>query len=144
MAKNGSVSPIREGFRFGRFALDVRARELRKDGLRIRLQDQPFDVLLMLLRQPGEVLTRDELRCRLWPEGTFVDLEHGLNAAVKRLRAAIGDKADAPRFIETLPRLGYRFVEDVERIGPAGDAKGGEKPRLAVLPFNDLDGDEQK
>ena len=77
----------RPAYRFGRFELDVGARELRKDGVRLRLQDQPFEVLVMLLEQPGEVLTRDELRQRLWPDGTFVDFEHGLNAAVKRLRA---------------------------------------------------------
>lgn len=142
ISKNGSVSPIREGFRFGRFALDVRSRELRKDGLRIRLQDQPFDVLLMLLRQPGEVLTRDELRCQLWPEGTFVDFEHGLNAAVKRLRAVIGDKADQPRFVETLHRRGYRFIAPVERIGEATVERPAVKPRLAVLPFGDLGGQD--
>jgi TolB-like protein/tetratricopeptide (TPR) repeat protein len=137
-ARNGSVPAIREGFRFGRFALDIRARELRKDGYRIRLQDQPFDVLLMLLQQPGEVLSRDDLRCRLWPDGTFVDFEHGLNAAVKRLRSAIGDKADQPRFVETLHRRGYRFIASVERIGLGAPERPGEKPRLAVLPFSDL------
>jgi TolB-like protein/Tfp pilus assembly protein PilF len=133
--------PIKEGFRFGRFALDVRARELRKDGGRIRLQDQPFEVLIMLLRQPGEVIARDDLRLRLWPNGTFVDFEHGLNAAVKRLRAAIGDNAERPRFIETLHRRGYRFIADVERIdladpGPARHSLSA--PRLVVLPFSDL------
>jgi TolB-like protein/Tfp pilus assembly protein PilF len=149
MAKADSWPTIREGFQFGRFALDVRSRELYKDGSRIRLQDQPFDVLLMLLEQPGEVLTRDELRRRLWPDGTFVDFEHGLNAAVKRLRAAIGDRADKPRFIETLPRLGYRFIATVQRIeghseaSPGGSLRqSGEKARLVVLPFHDLAGED--
>jgi DNA-binding winged helix-turn-helix (wHTH) protein/Tfp pilus assembly protein PilF len=111
-----SIHAVRHGFRFGRFELDVRARELRKDGARLRLQDQPFEVLALLLEHAGEVVTRHELRARLWPQGTFVDFEHGLNAAVKRLRSALGDAADRPRFVETLNRLGYRFVASVERI----------------------------
>jgi len=110
------TAAIRKGFRFGRFMLDVRTGELLKDGVRLRLQDQPFEVLAMLLEQPGELLTREELQRRLWPEGTFVDFEHGLNAAVKRLRAAIGDSAYRPRYIETLNRRGYRFIADVDRI----------------------------
>src|SRR3989442_12559100 len=123
-AKQGELT-IKQGFRFGRFALDVRARELEKDGVRIRLQDQPFDVLVMLLEQPGEVLTRDELRRQLWPDGTFVDFEHGLNAAVKRLRATIGDRADSPRFIETLHRPGDRFIAACDAIEPG---ERGETP----------------
>jgi TolB-like protein/Tfp pilus assembly protein PilF len=137
-----TVHPVKDGFRFGRFELDVRARELRKDAVRLRLQDQPFEVLVMLLEQPGEVLTRDELRRRLWPDGTFVDFEHGLNAAVKRLRAALGDNADRPRFVETLNRRGYRFIGAVDRIEPQSPHAGGAggKVRLAVLPFADLGG----
>src|SRR5262245_6991987 len=123
----------RSAYRFGRFELDLRAHELRKDGIRLRMQDQPFEVLSMLLERPGELLTRDELRQRLWPEGTFVDFEHGLNAAVKRLRATIGDDAERPRFVETLHRRGYRFIGQVERLhdghDPATDANG--RPRLA-------------
>ena len=143
-AKLRAHQQIKQGFRFGRFELDVRARELRKDHVRIRLQDQPYEVLSMLLRQPGELLTREELRQRLWPDGTFVDFEHGLNAAVKRLRAVIGDSAERPRFIETLHRRGYRFIAPVERIGLEqidADVAGGaadRKRRLAVLPFADL------
>jgi TolB-like protein/Tfp pilus assembly protein PilF len=132
-----TLHPVKDGFRFGRFELDVRARELRKDRVRLRLQDQPFEVLVMLLEQPGEVLTRDELRRRLWPDGTFVDFEHGLNAAVKRLRAALGDNADRPRFVETLNRRGYRFIGAVDRIEPERPHASG-KVRLAVLPFADL------
>jgi TolB-like protein/Tfp pilus assembly protein PilF len=134
-----TVLPVKDGFRFGRFELDVPARELRKDGVRLRLQDQPFEVLAMLLEQPGDVLTRDELRRRLWPDGTFVDFEHGLNAAVKRLRAALGDNADRPRFVETLNRRGYRFIGAVDRIEREGPHFGG-KMRLAVLPFADRGG----
>src|ERR1700674_281951 len=134
-----TMHPVKDGFRFGRFELDVRAHELRKDGVRLRLQDQPFEVLAMLLEQPGEVLTRDELRRRLWSDGTFVDFEHGLNAAVKRLRAALGDNADRPRFVETLNRRGYRFIGAVDRIEPERPHAGG-KVRLAVLPFADVGG----
>ena len=92
--------------RFGAFELDERARELRTGSTRIRLQDQPFEILRLLVRRPGEVVTREELRRQLWPDGTYVDFEHSLNAAVKRLRAALGDDADNPRFVETLPRRG--------------------------------------
>ena len=85
-------------------------RELMKGNARIRLQEQPFQILQLLLARAGAVITRDEMRERLWPNGTFVDFEHSLNAAVKRLRAALGDDAKAPRYIETLPRRGYRWI----------------------------------
>lgn len=132
------------GWRFGRFEVDVRARELRKDGIRVRLQGQPFEVLVMLLGRPGELLTREELRQQLWPDGTFVDFEHGLNAAVKRLRAALGDTAEHPRFVETLHRRGYRFIGAVGRSGRREvdengfPGAGSQKRRLAVLPFTSL------
>jgi Tol biopolymer transport system component/DNA-binding winged helix-turn-helix (wHTH) protein len=96
--------------RFGTFEVDPRAGELRRDGSRVKLQDQPFQVLLALLKRPGDVVTREELRAKLWPADTFVDFDHGLNAAVKRLRDALGDTAENPRFIETLARRGYRFL----------------------------------
>ena len=96
--------------RFGVFELDLRTGELRKSGLRVGLQDQPLQVLTMLLARRGELVTREELRQRLWPADTFVDFEQGLNAAVKRLRGVLGDSADVPRFIETLPRRGYRWI----------------------------------
>ncbi len=123
--------------RFGAFELDVRSRELRTGTACIRLQEQPFEILRLMLERPGEVVTREELRQRLWPEGTFVDFEHSLNAAIKRLRAALGDEADNPRFVQTLPRRGYRF------IGASGaEAKdpptGSAGVRLAVLPFANL------
>lgn len=95
---------------FSSFELDLRARELRKHGLRIKLQDQPFQILALLLEKPGEVVTREELRDRLWPADTFVDFDHSLNSAVKKLRQALNDDPDVPRFIETLPRRGYRFI----------------------------------
>src|SRR5215813_6551463 len=96
--------------RFGLFEVDQRAREVRKNGVKVKLQDQPFRVLITLLRHAGDVVTREELRQELWPSDTFVDFEHGLNAAVKRLRDALDDSVENPRFIETLPRHGYRFV----------------------------------
>jgi TolB-like protein/DNA-binding winged helix-turn-helix (wHTH) protein/Flp pilus assembly protein TadD len=96
--------------RFGLFEVDLRAGELRKNGAKIKLQEQPLKILVSLLRQPGEVVTREELRSELWPADTFVDFDHGLNAAVKRLRDALDDSAGNPRFIETLPRHGYRFI----------------------------------
>ncbi len=100
--------------RFGIFEVDLRSGELRKGGMKIRLADQPLQILVLLLEHPGQVVTREELRQRLWSSDTFVDFEHGVNAAVKRLREALADTADNPRFIETLPRLGYRFIMPVE------------------------------
>lgn len=104
--------------RFGPYEVDFRAGELLKNGRRIRLQDQPLQVLAMLLEQPGGVVTRDELRQKLWPTDTFVDFEHGLNNAINRLREALNDSAEKPRFIETLPRRGYRFMAPVEMPEP--------------------------
>ncbi len=104
--------------RFGSFQLDVRAAELRLNGDKTKLPEQPFQVLSALLEKPGEVVTREELRQRLWGADTFVDFEHGLNTAVKRLREALGDSAENPRFIETLPRHGYRLIVPVEKLEP--------------------------
>lgn len=99
--------------RFGAFEVDLRAGELRKQGKRIKLQDQPFQVLAVLLQRPGDVVTREELRSKIWPEDTFVDFDNSLNTAINKLREALGDSADNPRFIETLPRRGYRFLPPV-------------------------------
>ena len=98
---------------FGVFEANLRTGELRRSGSRVKLQDQPFQVLSLLLRQPGQIVTREELHARLWPANTFVDFDHGLNAAIKRLRDALGDSAENPRFIETLARRGYRFLAPV-------------------------------
>jgi TolB-like protein/DNA-binding winged helix-turn-helix (wHTH) protein/Flp pilus assembly protein TadD len=106
--------------RFGVFEADLRAGELRKHGLRVRLQEQPFLVLAMLLEHPGEVVTREELQKRLWPADTFVDFDHGLNKAINKLREALGDSAESPRFVETVARRGYRFLADVK--GPEAAA----------------------
>src|SRR5712692_4002677 len=100
--------------RFGAFEADLRSGELHKYGLRIKLQDQPFQLLTLLLEHPGDVITREELRQKLWPADTFVDFDVGLNTAVKRLRDALGDSAENVRFIETLPRRGYRFIAPVD------------------------------
>src|SRR5579883_1806185 len=102
--------------RFAAFELHTETRELFKQGTRIRLQIKPFQVLETLLERPGELVTREELRNRLWPSGTFVDFESGLNTAINRLRSALGDSADEPRYIETLPRLGYRFIAPVQTV----------------------------
>ena len=115
-----SARPV---IRFGTFEVDVAAGELRRQGVKTRLQEQPLKVLLLLLSRPGEVVTREELRAQLWPADTFVDFEHGLNAAVKRLRDALGDSADNPRFIETLPRRGYRFLPPVDDSSPASSRR---------------------
>lgn len=132
--------------RFGSFELDVRARELRNGSTRVRLQEQPFEILRLMLERPGDVVTRDELRQRLWPSGTFVDFEHSLNAAIKRLRATLGDDADRPRFVETVPRRGYRFIAGAVDDAPRAAARLSHEPRvrLAVLPFSNLSDDSSQ
>src|SRR6516165_11047545 len=106
--------------RFGVFELDLRAGELRRSGLKVKLQEQPFQVLSLLLEEPGEVVTRDDLRQRLWPADTFVDFDHSLNAAIKRLRDALGDSAENPTFVETVARRGYRFLAPVSAVPQNG------------------------
>ena len=132
--------------RFESFELDTRSRELRKGKNRIRLQEQPFEILRLMLERPGDVVTREELARKLWPEGTFVDFEHSLNAAVKRLRAALGDDADNPRFVETLPRRGYRFIASLGAGTPVAmlAVMPDYKARLAVMPFANLSGDSSQ
>ena len=123
--RSGMSAPLDSIVRFGAFELDLRTGELRKAGVRISLPEQPLQVLKALLERPGELVTREELKQRLWSAETFVDFEHGLNAAVRRLRDALGDAADVPRFVETLPRRGYRFIAPV--VEPAGE-------RLPAVP----------
>jgi len=113
--------PVRR-YRFGAFEADAATGELRRQGMRVKLNAQPFQVLCMLLERPGELLTREDISRELWPDGTFVDYEHGVNSAVNRIREALGDTASSPRFVETLARRGYRFVAPVERIGGGEDA----------------------
>src|SRR5450755_2685679 len=105
--------------RFGLYEADLQQFVLAKGGLRIKLQDQPFRLLAVLLERPGEVVTRDEIRQKLWSADTFVEFDDGLNNAIKKLRAALGDTADNPRFIETVPRRGYRFMAPVDFPAPA-------------------------
>jgi DNA-binding winged helix-turn-helix (wHTH) protein len=104
-------------FRFGAYEADPRSGELRKSGIRLRVQEQPFQVLLVLLERQGEVVTREELRQKLWPADTFVDFDHSLNTVINKLREALSDSAANPRFIETLARRGYRFLAPVEFVG---------------------------
>src|SRR5262252_4858688 len=106
--------PIPGIIRFGAFEVDTRSGELRKHEIRLRLQDQPFRVLQILVEHPGEVVTREELQTQIWPSDTFVDFERGLNNAVKRLRETLGDSAESPRYVETLPKRGYRFIATLE------------------------------
>jgi TolB-like protein/Flp pilus assembly protein TadD len=127
--------------RFGPWELDTQSRELRSTAGRVRLQDQPFEILQLLLEQPGHVVTRDRIRERLWPAGTFVDFEHSLNAAVKRLRAALGDDAECPRYVETVPRRGYRFVACLSGEEPE---PANHHLRLAVLAFANLSADRER
>jgi DNA-binding winged helix-turn-helix (wHTH) protein len=108
---------------FGSFEVDLSSGELRREGLKVKLQEQPLRLLVLLLESAGEVVTREELRERLWPADTFVDFDHSLNTAVRKLREALGDSAEAPRYVETLARRGYRFAVPVrEREPPAPPA----------------------
>lgn len=130
--------------RFGLYEVDFRAGELRKSGRKLRLQDQPLHVLAMLLENPGEVVTREELRQKLWPGDTFVDFDHGLNNAINRLREALNDSAEAPRFIETLPRRGYRFIAEVNgQASTDSQATGLADSIEAVQVANAAEGQRQ-
>src|SRR5947209_17874836 len=120
---------------FGEFEMDEHAGELRKEGIKVRLQEQPLQILRILLEHPGEVVMREDLRKRVWPTDTFVDFDHGINNAIKRLREALGDTAETPRYIETLPRRGYRFLNAVATTSP--------EVSIAVLPFLSLSADPE-
>jgi TolB-like protein/Tfp pilus assembly protein PilF len=121
--------------RFGQFEIDEKTGELRKDGTKVRLQEQPLQILQILLEHPGELVARDELRKRVWPTDTFVDFDHGINNAIKRLRESLGDTGETPRYIETLPRRGYRFLHAVATTSP--------EVSIAVLPFLSLSADPE-
>lgn len=118
-----SPAPNPQVIRFGAFEVDLRTGELRKHGLRIKLQDQPFQILAMLLDYPGQLVTREQIKERLWPAETFVDFDHSVNTAIRRLRDALSDSADQPRYVETLPRRGYRFIAEVQPAEMAEPAK---------------------
>jgi TolB-like protein/Tfp pilus assembly protein PilF len=130
---------LRGAVRFGVFEVDLAGRELRKRGVRVKLQDQPFQVLQILLRHPGDVVTREELREKIWPADTFVDFDQGLNNAIKRLRDALGDSAETPRFIETIPKHGYRFICTTELSSAPRQLRS-----LAVLPLENLSHDPEQ
>src|SRR6266853_6999713 len=127
--------------RFDIFELDADAGELRKQGTRMKLQEQPFQMLQVLLQRPGEVVTREELQQKIWPSDTFVDFDHGINNAIKRLREALGDTAETPRYVETLPRRGYRFIccTEVPKKTAARRIQS-----LAVLPLENLSRDPEQ
>jgi len=129
-----SAAPV---VRFGTFEVNLDSRELRKHGMRIRLEEKPFRILELLLERAGNVVSRRTLREKLWPD-TVVGYEHGLNTAVNKLRDLLGDSARSPRFIETLPRVGYRFIAPV---GQPGEDAMAAKKMLLVLPFENLCGD---
>ena len=124
--------------RFGVFELDLSAGELRKSGAKLRLQGQPFQVLALLLDRAGDVVTREELRQKLWPSDTFVDFDHSLNTAINKVREALGDSASSPRFVETLARRGYRFIAPVQNeappsvVGPVASVESQQAAASAV------------
>jgi TolB-like protein/Flp pilus assembly protein TadD len=138
LALRQGVHPVHGVLRFGLLEVDFRAGELRKQGVKIKLQKQPLQVLKMLLTRPGEVVTRQELQKAIWSPDTFVDFDQGLYRAIKRLRQALNDSAEAPRFIETLPGRGYRFIASI------GSAVGGGIHSLAVLPLENLSRDPEQ
>jgi len=121
--------------KFGIFEADLASREIRKNGARIRLQDQPFQVLAVLLEKPGGVVTRDELRQQIWPSDTFIDFDKGLNVAINKIREALGDSAESPRFVETLPRRGYRFLAPLDGTHEDPPKRGAPIDSIAVLPL---------
>ncbi len=123
--------------RVGGLEIDMRRHEIRRDGETIRLQQQPFQILALLIEHAGGIVTRQEIERRLWPDGTSVDFEHSVNAAIRRLRVALGDDAVEPRFVETVPRRGYRFVGRVDPAGRVDERRSlaAMRPRLLVRPF---------
>jgi DNA-binding winged helix-turn-helix (wHTH) protein len=128
-------TPTPRRYRFGTFEADAATGELRRRGIRVRLNAQPFQLLVMLLERPGELVTREEIASALWPDGTFVDFEHGVNSAMNRIREALGDSAANPRFVETLAKRGYRFIAPVDQVSAAGESgvATAAEPRPATL-----------
>src|SRR5882724_4880561 len=117
--------------RFGTYEISLYSGELRKAGVRIRVQQQPLKLLEVLLERPGEVVTREELRSRVWPDESFGDFDQAVNIAIAKLRSALGDSADNPRYIETLPKRGYRFIADVSFVDPEGRTRKPESASVA-------------
>src|SRR6202166_4013023 len=129
MVSTAAVSRI---LHFGVFEVDLKACELRKQGLRLKLPEQPFQVLVVLLEKPGEIVTRDEMRNRLWPGDTFVDFDNGLKNAVIRRREVLGDAPENPRFVETIPRRAYRFIDPFVGLSPPTPATTDSEPKFAI------------
>jgi len=129
----GDLQPIR----FGAFELDTDAGELRKQGVKIRLQEQPFRILQMLLENPGRLVSREALRAALWPSNSYVDFDQGLNRAINKLREALGDSAESPQLIETIAKRGYRFIGDLPTQSASGDS-------IVVLPFINMSSDPER
>src|SRR5215471_2097363 len=137
MGKANSSSRIR----FGVFEIDSQSGELRRYGLKVKLRDQAFQILSVLLERPGEVVSREELQKKLWPADTFVDFDRGLNKAINHVREALGDSAENPRFIETLPKRGYRFIAPAEEVGVDSTQTTPvptERETIAVARFDNL------
>src|SRR3984957_315781 len=126
--------------RFGEFELDEQTLELRKNGALVRIQQQPARVLAFLLNHRGTLVTREQIRLAIWGEDTFVDFEQGLNFCIRQIRLALDDQAEKPRYIETLPRLGYRFVAPIEKLGEQAPPSVKKRIRIAVIPIEDLSG----
>jgi len=141
-----TVSNIQPGvrrFRFGLFEVDVHSGELHRQGVKVKLQEQPFQVLVMLLERSGDIVTRDEIQKRLWPD-TIVEFESNLNAAIKRLREALGDSAENPRFVETIPRRGYRFIASTPEVKTTETHREVNDASIAVLPFRDRSAEQDQ
>ena len=132
------VSPAQDTVRFGLFELDLKAAQLTKNGMKIRLAQQPLQLLSVLIESPGEIVTREQLRQRLWPSDVFIDFDHGLNKSIQKLRDALGDSADSPRYIETVPRVGYRFIAPLRNgtrsLEPEADIEISEPPPVSPGP----------
>src|SRR3954468_15521675 len=132
--------------RFGPFEADLRELELRKRGIKVKLQGQPFQVLAILLRHAGETVTREELRSEVWPADTFVDFDHSLNTAINKIREVLGDSASSPHYVETIPKRGYRFIAIVESLSgnavqpnSAGSSTAASSPETAHVAILDVD-----
>src|ERR1700678_3120437 len=144
-----AFSPAEDVIRFGLFELDLKAGHLSRNGTKLRLPQQPLQLLAILLERPGEVITREELQQRLWSSDVFVDFDHGLNKSVQKLRDALGDSANSPRYIQTIPRVGYRFIAPVRNgtrpLEVEADIKIPQRPpdRPASLPAAAEDGNQK-
>ena len=132
-----------QALRFGDFEFDAQTFELRRNGTSVRLQQQPARVLAFLLNHRGSLVTREQIRLAIWGEDTFVDFEQGLNFCIRQIRLALNEQAERPLYIETLPRLGYRFIAQIEKNGDSAPALAEKKLRIAVAPIEDLSGQSE-